>query len=151
MPRPSRCLDVANAPQVIHWAAVGGDPEVVSEELVSAVKLSVPPGQVVDAVSDIQALLGRIEHCQAVDPDDVVPVARYEYMWELRVDDKASGVHLRIYCAELPELPHTVIALHAHAKFVAGTDAEIKKRQDEAISVAALRFEAGEKSLWGIK
>jgi phage-related protein len=105
---------------------------------------------VVEAVQDLQALITRVERCVAVDPDDVVPVASHPNLWELRLNDHASGVHLRIYYAEVAELPHTVVALHAHAKFTDGTPSEIKQQQDEAISLAMLRFHAGVKGLWGL-
>lgn len=150
MPRPSRCLDPAKAPQTIHFAPVGDDTAAVADELIAAVKNSVTAERVVDTVNDINALIGRVEQCMAVDPDDVVPVASYDYLWELRLDDQASGVHIRIYVAEVNDYPHTLIALHAHAKFVGGTAADIKQRQNEATSLAAMRFKAGEKSRWGM-
>lgn len=148
--RPSRCLTEDNAPQSLHWAEVGGDRFVVSTELTDAIRSSVADSMVIEAVQDFRALLERIEQCRAIDPDDVVPVARHPQLWELRVNDQSSGVHIRIYCAELPELPHIVVALHAHAKFVAGTPADIKARQDEAISLAILRLEAGRRTWWGL-
>lgn len=151
MPRPSRCLDAARAPQVVHWAEVSGDRTVVSEELVAAVKESVDASLVVDTVQDVQALLTRVEQCQLGDPKDVVPVARHPFLWEIKLNDHSAGVHLRIYCAEVPELPNTIVALHAHAKFTAGSAGEVQSRQDQAISLAMMRFESGRKDLWGIK
>lgn len=139
-----------NAPQTIHWASVGGDSRAVVDELVAAVKASVPEARVRDTVLDVQALLERIEQCRALDPQDVVPVARHHSLWEIRLNDQASGVHIRIYCAELPDLPHTIVALHAHAKFVGGTEQEIRDQQDQAISLAILRLEAGRKTAWGL-
>lgn len=135
---------------MLHWAKVGTDPRVVSRELVAAVEASVPAAHKVDAVQDLRALLERVEQCRALDPDDVVPVARHPHLWELRLNDQASGVHVRIYCAEVPELPHDVVALHAHAKFTDGSPSEIKVRQDQAISLAILRFDAGRRDRWGL-
>lgn len=147
--RPSRCLSPSRAPQVLHWATIGGDRTLVSREIQEVVDALDEPLRI-DAAASLIALFGRIEQCLAVDPDDVVPVARYSYMWEFRINDHASGIRLRLYCAELDEYPNTVIVLHAHAKLVEGSPAEIKQWQDEAISQAAIRFEAGRREAWGL-
>lgn len=149
MARPSRCLTPGNAPQKLHWLPVAGDPKVVAQEIQALVD-QLKPELRVAAAGSLIALMSRIEECHAIDPDDVVPVASFPYMWEYRVDDQASGIHLRLYGAEIPEYPNTIIVLHAHEKFVDGTAAEIKERQDQAMSLAAMRFIAGKSVSWGL-
>jgi hypothetical protein len=82
--------------------------------------------------------------------DDLGPVRREPpHIFELRW---RFGRHLyRLYFAEAPEFPEHLIALHFHHKDVEGlTDAEITAAQDEAISTAQLRYQAGATRNWGL-
>ncbi|HWU31595.1 MAG TPA: hypothetical protein VN108_01910 [Marmoricola sp.] len=148
--RLSRCLEIANAPQHIHYAPVGGQTDAVVAELVAAIEASVAKRHHEHAVARASLLIDRITDCLAVCPDDVKAVVRYDYMWEYRIDDHAHGIQIRMYGAELPALPNTIVMLHAHAKRLDGTERQIREWQDWAISEAAMRFEAGRKDRWGI-
>lgn len=148
--RQSRCLDPGNAPQEYFWAVIDGDPKAVAKELAAAIRAAVPAEQVVNVAADVNALLERIARCEAVQPDDVKPVTRHDHMYEFKVDDQASGVHLRLYCAEVPELPRHVVVLRVHQKVVEGDDEAIRKQQNAEIDVAIRRLDLGRRTFWGM-
>ena len=148
--RHSRCLEKANAPQNVVFACIDGDERTVVREMQDAVRSSVAPEVLADAIGQLRALITRVERCEAVDPDDVRNISRDRDLWELRLDDQAFGVHVRIYVTEIPEFPHLLIALHAHAKFIDGTEEEIAAKQNAAIDEASRRWAAGRHDRWGI-
>lgn len=123
---------------------------MVSRELSDAIRASVPESHRSDAIGQMRALIQRVEQCLALDPDDVIPVAQHRSLWELRLNDQAFGIHVRVYIAEMPELPHDIVALHSHAKFVDGDDEEIRAKQGAAIGVAIDRWTRGRNTRWGL-
>lgn len=148
--RPSRCLDRSNAPQVLHWATIDGVDEAPKKDLLTALVQVVPRSELTDYWPWVMSVFRRIEQCMAIDPDDVVPLARHMHMWELRINDQPRGVHIRVYQAEVPELPNTLVALHAHLKVIAQSEEETKRLQDVEIFKAIRRFDLGRQTRWGI-
>lgn len=148
--RPSRCLSTANAPQVMRWATIDGETEAPKKDLLRALVPLVPQAELADYWAWVMSTFRRVEHCLAVDPRDVKPVARHPHIWEIRIDDQPHGVHIRAYQAEVPELPGTLVILHAHVKLIAETDEETKALQDAAIFTAIRRFDLGRATRWGI-
>lgn len=148
--RPSRCLDTDNAPLELQWAVIESDPVFVKRALLLAVKDQVPQAALVDAWGEVQAILQRYEQCLAIDPDDIKPIARHAHLWELRIELEAYGVLLRVYEAEVPELPSSLVALHAHRKVIGATEDETKRAQDVEIFIAIRRFDTGRRDRWGL-
>lgn len=147
--RDSRCLYEVNAPQVIHWAEVAGDPRAVSDELVAVVRKVVPTAAMVDAVADVRAVLERFEKCQAVDPDDVKPIAQDNRLWEMRIEISAFTLLIRIYETEVKDLPGQIVALRVHEKQISSNEASIRALQDAEIAIASQRWDAGRPNFWG--
>lgn len=146
----SRCLYEVNAPQSIHWATVDGDPACVAQELIGVVRAVVPTQHQIDAKADVMAVIERFESCRAIDPDDVVPVARDARLWEMRIELLAYALLIRVYETEIDELPAHIVALRAHRKHVDLTDEEIRAAQDAEIDIASSRYDGGRSVFWGL-
>ncbi|PUB21462.1 hypothetical protein C8K30_1145 [Promicromonospora sp. AC04] len=146
--RMSRCTDPSNAPQQLHWAVVSDTR--VERELVTAVLPHVPRAALPDAIADIKAVLQRITTCQAIDPDDVKNITRDRNLFEVRFQLESFGLLIRIYTAELPELPHHVLALHVHQKVIGVTDDETADLQNAEIDIASRRLALGHATRWGL-
>jgi len=148
--RVSRCTDPRNAPQEIFWAEINGDKYLVRNEFVSSVREMVPVPALKDAIGTIKALLKRVEQCNAVDPKDVVNVARDRELFELRVQAQAFNLLLRFYETEPANAPHTIVMLKAHAKDLAAPHL-MNDEQNREIDEASRRRTLGMKNQWGIK
>lgn len=150
--RPARCLDKANAPQQMHWAPIDGDPRRVSSELAQAIRFFIEGREALEeAMGQMRALIGRVEQCVAVDPEDIVNITRDRELWELRLDDQAQDMHVRVYCTQIAPLPHVLIALHVQAKDVSLPDEEILEAQNDAIDEASRRWRQGREDWWGLR
>lgn len=166
--RPSRCLSRTNAPQELHWAQVGDKVKLPLRELEAALAEGIPPKQLIDVAAWLDSTLERIAQCRALDPDDVVPVAQHSDLWELRIDltdsgflegavipekfetSYGNGPLVRIYEAEVVELPRHMVALHAHLKIIANEESKTRSLQDARIQRASTRFTAGRPTRWGL-
>ncbi|MDN4641354.1 hypothetical protein QCD70_13940 [Agreia sp. PsM10] len=85
-----------------------------------------------------------------LDPEgtDIGPIILDPSLFELRWN---FGRRLFRLChAEPTSLPSILIGLHFHEKAVTGLDHEIREAQDAQISLAALRYRAGERNNWGL-
>lgn len=80
-------------------------------------------------------------------------ISLYPELFELKwthYGKHKGGTHLRQYHSE-PEIePRVLVALHIHLKDIHGTPKEIRANQDQEISYAKLRHEAGRKRNWVI-
>lgn len=146
--RLSRCTDPANAPQSIHWAVI--DDIHVERELVTAVVPHVVRAALPDVVAEIKAVLQRIATCRAVDPDDIKNIARDRDLFEIRFQLPSFGLLIRIYTAELKELPRHVVALHVHQKVIGVSEAETADLQNQQIDLASRRLAQGRATRWGL-
>lgn len=146
--RLSRCTVLSNAPQQLHWAVVGDNK--VERALVTAVMPHVARSALPDVIADIKAVLQRITTCQAIDPDDVKNLTRDRNLFEIRFQLDSFDLVVRIYTAELAELPHHVIALRVHQKVIGVTNGETADRQNDEIDIASRRLALGRATKWGL-
>jgi len=145
--RFSRCIDPRYAPQKIHWATV--DDIKVQRELVRAVSETVPRSAIIDAIADINAVLDRVETCEALDPEDVKNITRDRELFEIRINVESFGLLLRLYTVEPNWAPHTIVVLRVHAKHVTpGEDPNLE--QDKEIDEASRRRVNGLATRWGL-
>lgn len=119
-------------------------------ELFGAVHDALPEAEWVDARAEVKALLERYALCEAVDPEDIKPIAQDSRLWEMRLSVRAYHLELRIYETELPELPANLVALRAHRKAIYSDDADTKAAQDAEIAVASKRWDEGRPEFWGL-
>lgn len=147
--RMSRCTDPSCAPQELRWAAV--DDVKTVHELVTAVRPHVPDAALPDVIADIKAVLRRVTTCEAVDPDDVKNISRDRNLFEIRIQLDAWGLLIRIYTAELPELPKVILVLHVHQKVIGVGDSETADLQNAEIDIASRRLTLGRSTRWGLQ
>jgi hypothetical protein len=82
------------------------------------------------------------------DSDDIGPIRLDPQVFELRWN---FGRELYRLChGEPPSQPDHLIGLRFHQKSLSGGDASIAAAQDAEVSVAVMRYVAGERSNWGL-
>lgn len=118
--------------------------------MISAIKENCDSRHYLDVIADVQATLELFQRCQAIVPDDVVPVARDHSLFGLRVQFEAWGLLIRIYETEAPHLPHHLVALRCHQKVTDVPPDEIKVLQNAEIDIATGRWLRGRDEMWGL-
>lgn len=108
---------------------------------------------------DRDELEGRIQALREMASYGTIPktskqfenVSLYPDLFELKWTHHGKhrgGAHLRQYHSEPEVETRILVALHIHLKNVHGTPSEIRANQDQEISFAKLRHEAGRKRNW---
>lgn len=139
-----------------------GDDRVV-EEIVAVIRAApegeaVSQGEIEMRLGELRALVEEAERGELSD-ENWKPITLDPLLWELRLSWGTPGrlgpeVLVRIYFGEPNLHPDRAVVLRVHEKDVSSDDAPtIKRRQDQVIREASLRFAEGAipGAEWGLK